>query len=1108
MQLGRLAVAALIGLPLVYGQGLTGSISGLVTDPSGSGVPNAKVVAKNVATNAETSGITDAAGYYRILNLLPSDYVVTAQATGFRQMSTSPQTLTIAQALRVDLVLELGQVTESVTVTTSARKLDTEDAQLGFAISAVDLPVLSGNNGRNPLNLAGLMPGVSMTPPAGAPTNDIGPFAVNGQRTQANNYLLDGVDSNDLAINIPDSLGQISPNALSEFRIVTGAMKAEYGRNGGAVVEAITRSGSNSYHGVAEEVFRNTKLNATPFFQNVSPGGTPGNFSNGLPRKPQWNSNDFDADFGGPLRHDKTFFFVSYLGFRRRQGVSSSATVFTDAERAAIQTYGTPAAKAVLGLVPPASTGNQLFTAPTNSLDRDQGLGRVDHLFNDRHSLAFTFFTETDHAFAPFAFSGSLIPGFGEIDDTRYYNYVLRDSYTFTPTLLNDARMGFHRRAAPGVLPVNHTTPAQLGFSGVTPDDAANAGPPWFIITGYSNIGNTIQGPQARYDNTWQWADTMTWLKGKHAFKFGGDYRAYEQNQLFTFVNNGYYFYDGSGTQQGLVQSLPGISAPLNDFIHGFVTQFVQNSSARQGYRDRFGSLFLQDDWKLAPNFTLNLGVRWEYMAPLTELNNRLNAFRPGQQSTIFPTAPVGLVYPGDAGVSISTYNHDWNNFAPRIGFAWDPFRNGKMSVRAGYGLFYDSPVSELTLQFLTAPPFGIQPTTLYDTDMTQPYSSSTVNPIPNPFPFTPVKPGAPFNFANIAPIGLTVMDPNFSTPYSQQWNMQVQYQVTQNWFASVSYVGTNGVKLLYRYNIDPSVVTPAATSGNTNLRRIYNLGNPQDAAYGGAVFAGITDQASAANSNYNALQAELRTSVWHGLLMTHSYTWSHAIDDASGLRVNDTGNLYNRQFDRGNSEFDIRHQYIGSVIYEAPWHKNQAGFVGHLLGGWSASGIETLHTGLPFDITEPTDRCMCGGTGMGQRPDYVGGVLQFVDPRSNAFGQQNGYFDGTGGGSATAATNPYFHRVGSGSSVALGAGRYGSLGRDVFHGPGVSNTDFYLAKSTRITERQSLLIRGEAYNLFNHTNFLNPTGTGGASIGSATFGRITSALDPRLIQITARYQF
>jgi hypothetical protein len=280
-------------------------------------------------------------------------------------------------------------------------------------------------------------------------------------------------------------------------------------------------------------------------------------------------------------------------------------------------------------------------------------------------------------------------------------------------------------------------------------------------------------------------------------------------------------------------------------------------------------------------------------------------------------------------------------------------------------------------------------------------------------------------------------------------------------------------------------------------------LGNPQNDAFGGAVFSGITFQSTSANSNYNSLQAALRTRQWHGLQMSHSYTWSHAIDDASGLRqASGQGNVYNRALDRGNSEFDVRHSYVGSVIYDLPWMREQRGLAGHVLGGWSVSFIESIHSGLPFNIYEPDDRCLCAAGG--DRPDYIGGDLQFADPRTNAFGKQNSYFNGTGGGTGGALTNPNFRRVGTSPSATAGAGRYGNFGRNVFHGPGAINTDVGLTKNIRITEGQSLELTGEAFNIFNHTNFLNPSG----NIGSSVFGRITSALDPRLIQITARYQF
>lgn len=512
-------------------QGLTGSILGNIVDPAGAAVPTAKVTVRNLNTNAEQQTITDSNGLYRVVGLVPGDYTVTVEAPGFRRTTTSNQTVEIGSPRRVDLTLEVGQVNESVTVETSATQVNTEDAQLGRVLRDIPrLPVLSGAAGRNPLQLVGLQPGVTVTT---GTTNSIGPFAVNGQRTQSNNFLLDGGDSNDLAINIPDALQQISPNAIGEFRVVTGPGKAEYGRNSGATVEVSTRSGGNQLHGDLSETFRNKILNAVPFFQKNTPGPIE-TFTTGLPRKPDWKSNDFDADINGPIKRDKTFFFVSYLGFRRVQGVARSATVFTDQERSLINQFGVPAAKNLLALVPAASSGNTLFSAPSNSLNRDQGLVKLEHHFSERNTLSGTYFVEHQTAMDPFPFGGGTIPGFGTIGSTRFTNIIVRDSHVFAPTLFNEARASMHRRASPSVYPVNTQTPASLGFGGIVPDDPNASGPPTVSINGITQFGNTIQGPQARYDTTWQYSehDLDTWkscieirnrvsrLRAKSGFRF------------------------------------------------------------------------------------------------------------------------------------------------------------------------------------------------------------------------------------------------------------------------------------------------------------------------------------------------------------------------------------------------------------------------------------------------------------------------------------------------------------------------------------------------------------------------------------------------------------
>ena len=1087
-----LFVAALVITAMAWGQGANGNISGNVSDASGAAVAGAAVIATDVGTGVRTTATTNEIGLYRFVDLPPGMYTITVEAKGFRKTTLSAQRLVVATPLRMDVTLEIGEVSTSVTVESTAALVNTEDAQLGETMTQVDdLPILSGNGGRNALTLVGLQPGVTMTT-AGSATTSIGPFAVNGQRTQANNFMLDGADSNDLAINVPDVVNVISPNALGEFRVVTGAMKAEYGRDSGAIVESTIKSGTNGFHGELTEIFRNKDLNANNFFSNEA----------SLPR-PQYISNDFDANLGGRIIRDKTFFFISYLGFRREYGVTNTGQVFTDAERTAILASGVPAAKAIVNITPAANLSGDLFaSAPVDNLQRDQGVLKLDHHFSERNILSASYVTERSTDLAPFSFGGPTIPGFGELDYVTYHNVALHDTHAFSPTVINEALAAFHRRDEPGVEPQNRTTPASLGFTGIIPDDPSAAGPP-FVSIGNISIGNTFQGPQARRDNTWQYSDSVSWIKGNHSFKFGGEYRAYEQNQIFDFINNGFLSFSGFATQNNLVPVLPGLANdPLvNDFANGFVSGFYdQSNSNRQGYRDKFFSAFAQDDYKVSRNLTINLGLRYDYGNPLEELHNREDAFRPGQQSTVFPTAPAGLVFPGDSGISRSTYSPDRTNFGPRVGLAWDPTGKGKLVVRTGFGIFYNVPESELTLQFLGAAPYGAQVVAFESTDMTHPYQTSNSPLAQNPFPFTPAKPGQPFDFTTVAPVGITFMDPHFRTPSAMQYNFQIQYEVAKNWVASAGFVGSQGRHLEDRRDVDPAIVNATATNQNEPQRNLYNLGNPQDAAYGGAVFGGITDQLSDSNSSYNSLQLSLQKRTSYGLTMTNSYTYGHCIDNGSGLRVD--SNPFSAKYDRGNCDTDVRHSYVGSVVYELPWFRNQHGFLGHVLGGFSISTVVTLQSGIPFDITDGGDRSL---TGAGDdRPNYIGGNVQFVDPRANAFGLANSYFNGNGGGSDTGAPNPYFQRVGSGPSVAQGAGYYGNFGRNVFHGPGTLNDDLRLQKNIHITEHQMVVFRAEAFNAFNHTQFFNPDG----NINDTTFGQVLTAHDPRLMQLTLQYRF
>ena len=427
----------------------------------------------------------------------------------------------------------------------------------------------------------------------------------------------------------------------------------------------------------------------------------------------------------------------------------------------------------------------------------------------------------------------------------------------------------------------------------------------------------------------------------------------------------------------------------------------------------------------------------------------------------------------------------------------------GKLSLRGGYGLYYDTVISETTLQFLTAPPFAIQPFSDCTT-INNPFANALcTNPIPQPFPFTPIGPGEDFNFVDVSPISMTINDPDFKTPYSHQYNLNIQWEFMRNYLLEVGYVGTMGINLLTRREINPALLLGANPStANTNQRRVFNQNNPNTAEFGGPVFSNITNQETSANSNYNSLQVTLSHRFSDGFYFQNAYTWSHCIDNASGLRSNVRWN--DPKADRGNCDQDIRHRNVLSYIYELPFYKDQHGFAGKVLGGWQVSGVTVLQTGQPFNITEPTDRSLSGAGA--DRPDFTGTEVVFNDPRNTdtANGGPNRSFNGTGGGTATAATNPFFRRVGSGTSLALGAGRFGSLGRNVFHGPGDINFDVTMMKRTRVGEGKIIEFRAEFFNVFNHVNFGNPNG----NIGSANFGRITTTDDPRLIQFGLKFVF
>ena len=1082
---------------VAYAQSTYGTIMGYVTDPFGSGVPKAKVMSKNTDTNVQRQVTTDDQGLYRLTNLEPGEYLIEAEASSFRRAAVPAARLGTAGVLRVDFSLELGQITDSVTVTAPVIEVNTGDPQLGKTFREVsDVPLLSGNSGRNVLLLLGTQPGVIF--------DNTGGLSVNGQRSNSNSFVLDGADSTDIANRQPDSVDLLSPNAISELRLITGVLKAEYGRNSGGSVMVTTKSGSNVFHGVASEILRNSILNAVPFFAKSVPGGTAQSFPDGTARKPQWNGNDFDANLGGPLVRDKTFLFVSYLGFRRRQGDSRYATVPSDAQRAAIEAYGVPEAKALLALIPRPLSGATYFSAPSNALDRDGGLAKLDRIFSVGNQLSALYFIDDQRSGLPFNTLGGNsrtgIPGFGIVGGTRRQNVVVRDSHSLSANRLNEFLVSYHRNADASQ-PLAKTDLRSLGLTGIVPDDPSGAAVPFVQFSSITSIGTPIGTPGGLQRNTWQFLDNFSWVRGRHSWKFGGEVLSHVVHTTFANYNSGWIQINGTTN----LPLIPGLPQDLSDFARGYAVSFTQGNSLRAAGHTRSIDWFAQDDWKIRRNLTLNLGVRWEHNAPFTDQRNRFVALRPGQQSSVFPDSPVGLVYPGDAGVSRSTYRADWNNFGPRLGFAWDIPGNGKLAIRGGYGLLYDNPDYQFGAPFQAAPPFNITASVL-NTRFADPWASATP-PIPQPFPFRPRNPGERFDFAALAPIKLGVYDPNFATPYTQQWSLQVQRQLSPNWLVEAAYIGSQGVRLLAQHQLNPAILTTTATSSDENFRRVLNIGNPQDAQYRGAVFGSVTSEATDANSTFHSLQLSLARRFSNGFQVSNSYTWSHSIDNASSIDWGGTDvstRTDSARADRGNSNFDVRHRYVLTYLYELPYPNRVRASARQILAGWRISGITTMQTGLPFNVTDTGDRCLCGSGG--QRPDYIGAQVRFVSPRSvsDIAGRPNSWFDGTIIDSLSGAGNPYFRRVGAGPSVSRGAGRFGNFGRNVFHGPGIANWDFAVYKRFRAGEVGRIDFRAEFLNVFNHAQFLNPV----AGISNPNFGRIVGTRDSRIVQLSLRYAF
>jgi hypothetical protein len=1129
------AVAVFLALVLCgSAQEINASIQGSVTDPSGAAVPRAEVKATNQATQVNTIVPTENDGSFAFLHLPVGTYDVRVSKEGFQTFAARGVVLVLDAIYKLPVKLDLGQVSQTQEVKANPAQVETTNTQLGTVVESrqiVDLPLIV----RNWTELQQLAPGVVSA--SDLTTN----YATNGSQTQQNSFLINGMDATDLPGN--RTLVIPSPDAIEEFDLVTSSINPEFGRNSGGILNAIIKSGTNQFHGSAFDFYRDTFLNDRNFFQVT---------------KPLYHQNLFGATLGGPVLRDRTFFFFSYEGNRYvAPDVGGQTTVFSQDQRngyfpeiasssttspfplvgesGASYPAGTPystifptghipavdfndISKRLLNYVPlPNSPGNLYSFDPSMHANLDQEILKLDHTMKRDAFWVMLFFERypTTHVLPG---GGASLPGFGEVDNQHKFADSASWTRTFNPTTLNELRVSWLRVNIDSVEPQKPVLPSSLGFTGITPQNPAVAGVPLISLSGYFDLGFSGDGPQPRIDSTYQITDAFSKIIGNHTLKFGYDGKRYQVGNPWFLANNGGFYFSGSG------QSSTG--DPGADFLLGIPDGYGQSSGGWIDNRTYEHYLYAQDSWRAARNLTVNFGAGYQIDTPMVQHHfggEAMNCFRPGEQSAIFPTAPTGLVFPGDLGCSSSGYYTHYDNIGPRLGIAYA--LNSKTSIRSGAGIYYNRVAGDLMNQNLTAPPFSIFSAGIGDVGGSPSFADpwvdiATGQRIPNKFPFTPPTPGnKAVDFSFFEPMSINMVNPNFTAPYAMNYNLNIERELPGAMVLRVGFVGAQGRHLELAYEGNP--ITPAGTAACAATpaciarRLLQPVLYPSHTEYApGDVFASVGTEATVGVSHYDALQVSLNKRLTHGLLFQASYTWSHSLDDTSGFRQSSFGvrgtNPYNFALNKGDSTFDARQRFVVSYDYEMPhlsrFWKNAV--VRKALDGWHVAGITTLQTGLPITIGDSAGRSLTCAAQFSfyACPDSVDGLepVATYDPRTSNIVNTSKI-------STNTQSLPYYYfNPNAFGNPAFGT--IGTAGRNFFHGPGINNTDLVLAKKIVLTEARYFELRLEGFNVFNHTQFFTLAPTGGSAVvsdfNSPSFGRILSAAPGRIIQLGAKFYF
>ena len=1202
----------------------TAEVQGTIVDPHGHPVVSAFVIITSQNTALMRAATTNDGGEFKFSALPVGRYKVEVKADGFGNWQLDELRANIGQVVTLDIKLSAMGAHSELHIAPSM--IETSNTQLGVvtdSLAVSQLPLKS----RDPYELLQLQPGVEDTLGTNLffGSNEPGVVSVNGARARSNNFNVNGGNADDLFINAPSL--EPSPDSIGEFRVISHDYDADLGRNSGSVVNVVTKSGSDSFHGSAYEFVRNNVLNAEGYLN---------------PQKSDFKQNQFGGSFGGPIRRGKTFFFSSYEGLRLRDGISSGQVVVpTMAERSGNFSAGTPFAGTVTNatvanqlnqrrgcpvavadaggapiaagtayakifrnniipqacfdptaldllnsFVPFPNVGSDLFRAAPDEAERqDQLTTRLDHNLTSAQQLSLYYFFNDGYDNLPYsAFQavGANLPDFGNLTRSRFQQLNVSHNWMLSARTTNEARFVYYREGEGKFLAPSRTglvqdsctsVPAADCFSdpanprlGITPGYSSEfEGVPFVNLAGGFSLGNNANGFFSQAGNVYQAFDSVAKTYGKHTVKFGIDARDQRFHQTYYYNVNGNFMYTGGGPND------VGYADLVPNYLLGLPDIYSQGSANGLDVRSLELGLFAGDAWKIRSNATFYYGLRWELNTPQADAGRRVQEFRAGQATRVFPCQlspsdplvatfgstdcsptgaarsvfPLGLVYPGDPGVPeglTATYMHA---FAPRLGFAWSPNATtgvwaklfggpGKSSVRAGWGIYYDTDEELMYASFAAQPPYGGS-TYISNPLFNTPFLTQGGVVTPNPFNgFQTPSPGSPIDFARFRPIVLFGnFPPTLRPQYAEQYHLTIQRELTKDTMLQFGYVGSEGHRLIASVDQNygtaqtcldlnkipgqscgsfgeddsyyiparaiPAGVTlhlpygsvPTVTGPNPNpitlvgLRKYSSpacqpttgIGCPPD---GVPVFSSLFAMAPIANSVYNSFQAELNRRFSHGLELLASYTWSKSIDNASSFE--NSIDPLNPEKERSLSLFHAEQRFVVSEYWRIPTMP-LSNWTRYLVNGWALAGIWTLQSGFPIRITSSNDSEL-----MGSFDFETPGEPNMIAPFQRLNPQKSG---------------GYYFNPASFTNGPLGV--IGSAPRDVCCGPGIAELDLALHKDIPVVEGKTLEFRTEFFNVFNRTQFLNPDGN---FSDGASFGTVSGERDPRIVQLALRLIF